>query len=251
MSSTVLYEARGEIARITLNRPDRLNTFNGAMFAELNAAIDRFRDDPALKVAILAGAGERAFSAGVDLKAMQEDLAEGRTNKVPHMIHFVDQGYCNKPIVAAIRGYCVGEGVHAVLGCDFRVCAEDAVFYVPEVAVGMALARLSWQCVRTIGLPAATELCLLCEKKDAQWALQHQLVHKVTPPGGELAAAEKIAGRLCTMSMPALQATKQTLNRAYEKTYQEMLEFGLPLRAQVLAAGDATARSQAFLDKKK
>lgn len=249
--STVTFEARGEIARITLNRPDRLNTFNGAMFSELNAAIDRFRDDDTLKVAILAGAGERAFSAGVDLKAMQADLAEGRTNKVPHMIHFVDQGYCNKPVIAAIRGYCVGEGVHAVLACDFRVCSSDAIFYVPEVAVGMALARLSWQCVRTIGLPAATELCLLCEKKDAEWALKHQLVHKVTEPGGEMAAAEKIAERLCTMSMPALQATKQTLNRAYEKTYQEMLEFGLPLRAQVLAAGDATARSQAFLNKKK
>ena len=65
-----------------------------------------------------------------------------------------------------------------------------------------------------------------------------------------MATAEKIAERLCTMSMPALQATKQTLQKAYELSYQEMLDFGFPLRAQVLAAGDATRRTQAFLDKK-
>ena len=245
----VRFEARGAVAYITLNRPESLNTFNEALFHGLNGAIDRFRDDDNLKVAILSGEGKRAFSAGVDLKSESYAKGDEKVRKTPLMINFVDQGYCNKPVIACIRGYCVGEGVHAALACDFRVCSSDAIFYVPEVAVGMALARLSWQCVRTIGLPAATELCLLCEKKDAGWALANHLVHKVTVPGEEMAAAEKIAERLCTMSMPAVQATKQTLNRAYEKTYQEMLEFGLPLRAAVLEAGDAGKRTQAFLNK--
>jgi enoyl-CoA hydratase/carnithine racemase len=245
-ASTVQFEVRGAVAHLRLDRPEALNAFNGAMFDDFNAAIDRFRDDPALRVAIISGTGTRAFSAGVDLKYVNRNLESG-TAKTPRVIEMASPDYLDKPVIAAIRGYCVGEGVHVALACDFRVCASDAVFLVPEVAVGIPLIRLTSQAVQTIGLPAAIELCYLAEKKDAAWALQHQLVHRVAPPGEEMAAAEAIARRLCEVSFPALRATKRTAWKSLDLSYDEVFRFGLQLREAVLASGDAKAATDAFI----
>ena len=247
MEKTVKFESRDSIAYITLNRPDSLNAFDPAMFEDFNNAIDHFRDDDELKVAIVRGAGKRAFSAGVDLKHLATSLKQDAAKRAgPLVIRMAEPGYLDKPVIAAIRGYCVGEGIHVALACDFRVCASDAIFSVPEVAVGMPLIRLSSQCVRSIGTPAAVELCFLGEKKDANWALSRQLVHKVALPGEELALAEQIARRLCSVSLPALRVTKQTMARAHDMTYVDLFAYGMPLREQVFASGDAREATQAF-----
>lgn len=245
----VLFDTDAGIARITLNRPEALNAFDPAMFDELNAAIDRFRGDPALKVAVVSGAGKRAFSAGVDLKNLSGALGEGALRDSEYEIRFAEPGYLDKPIIAAIRGWCVGEGVHVALACDMRVCASDAVFSVPEVAVGMPLIRLSSQCVRAIGLPAAIDLCFLGEKKDAAWALKHQLVHRVVLPGEELEAALQIAASLCRMSMPALRLTKQTMYKALDLAYREVYEFGLPLRKEIFSSGEVRRAIGSFVSR--
>lgn len=245
----VKYEARGEVAYITLNRPEVLNAFLKETFDELLAAKERFRNDPTLKVAILNGEGTRAFSAGIDLKSYSADLEAGGSRKTPHPCQLdmaAGPEFCEKPLIAAIRGYCFGEGLHLALACDFRVCASDAVFALPEVALGMAHTWLSWQTVRTIGMPAAMVLCLLAEKQDAAWALAHQLVHEVTLPGQEMAAAERIAHRLCAMSQRGVVATKKTLYRSLECNYRQLMEYGLPLRAEVLDAGEDRERSRDF-----
>ncbi|WP_028601188.1 enoyl-CoA hydratase/isomerase family protein [Ottowia thiooxydans] len=245
--SAVIFEIEGSIAHIRLNRPEALNSFNLAMFQELNAAIDQFRNDKSLKVAVISGEGKRAFSAGVDLKAMKNSLA-GEFHDSDYEIPFAEPGYLDKPVVAAIRGWCVGEGMHLALACDFRVCASDAIFSVPEVAVGMPLIRLSSQCVRALGLPAAVELCFLGEKKDAAWALAHQLVHRVSLPGEELGEAMRIAKRLCDMSAPALQLTKKTLYKSLDHSYGDVYKFGIPLRQEVFRAGDAGRAVDAFVN---
>lgn len=245
--TAVIFEAQGPIAHIRLNRPEALNAFNRAMFQELNAAVDRFRDDASLKVAVISGEGKRAFSAGVDLKAMKDSLG-GHFKDSDYEIPFAEPGYLDKPVVAAIRGWCVGEGMHLALACDFRVCASDAIFSVPEVAVGMPLIRLSSQCVRALGLPAAVELCFLGEKKDAGWALTHQLVHRVSLPGDELSEALRIARRLCDMSAPALQLTKKTLYKSLDLSYGEVYKFGIPLRQEVFRTGDAGRAVGAFVE---
>ena len=250
--SVVKFEARGAVAYIKLNRPDALNAFTKEVFDELTSAKDKFLADPNLKVAIISGEGKRAFSAGIDLKSYSSDLESGGSRKIPHPIQIefaAGPEFCEKPLIAAIRGYCLGEGMHLALACDFRVCASDAVFALPEVALGMAQTWLSWQCVRTMGMPAAVELCLLAEKKDAAWALAHQLVHQVTLPGEEMAAAERIAQRLCEMSFPAVVASKKTLYRSFELPYRELLDYAMPLRAQVLDTGEDRKRSREFAAK--
>lgn len=250
--SAVTFETRGAVAYIRLSRPDALNAFNQEMFDELAAARDRFRDDPDLKVAIITGEGKRAFSAGVDLKSYSGGFGPEGSRNAPHPFQVemaAGTDFSEKPLIAAIRGYCLGEGMHLALACDFRVCASDAIFALPEVALGMPQTWLSWQSVRTMGLPAALDFVLLAEKKDAAWALAHQLVHQVTLPGEELAAAEKIAERLCSMSFPALVLARRTLYRAFDQSYREMLDYALPLRAQVLATGESRTRASEVLGK--
>jgi len=247
--TAVIFETQGPIAHIRLNRPDALNAFTREMFDELAAARDRLAADPLLKVGIISGAGTRAFSAGIDLKSYSADLEAGGDRKTPHPLQIeMARGpeFSPKPLIAAIRGYCIGEGMHLALGCDFRVCASDAVFSLPEVALGMAQTWLSWQCVRVMGLTAATELCLLAEKKDAAWAREHRLVTEMTLPGHEMAAAERIAQRLCSMSWPAVLASRHTLYRAWDMDYAQMWEYSRPLREAVLDSGDDRARSRAF-----
>jgi enoyl-CoA hydratase/carnithine racemase len=246
-SGTLVYEARDGIAWIRLNRPEALNAINPEMLDALNEAIDRYRDDPGLKAAVISGEGGRAFSAGVDLKAYSARLAAGQSSQqTMNIIRFADPGYCSKPVVAAIRGWCVGMGLHLALACDFRVCADDAVFLLPETSLGISLTRLSWQCVRTMGLPAALELGLLAEKKNADWALARQLVHRVAPAGQELAEAERIARRLCEVSLPAVQATRTTMYQAFDLTYPENYEFSMGLRNAVLDQGQDRESADAF-----
>ncbi len=247
--TAVVFEKQGAIAHIRLNRPDAMNAFTKDMFDELAAARDRLCQDPELKVGIICGTGPRAFSAGIDLKSYSADLEAGGTRKIPHPLQ-VDMArgpeFCAKPLIAAVRGYCIGEGMHLALACDFRVCASDAVFSLPEVALGMGQTWLSWQCLRVMGLTAATELCLLAEKKDAAWALSRQLVSEVALPGQEMAAATRIAERLCAMSWPAVLVTRQTLYRAWDMDYAQMWEYAKPLREAVLDSGDDRARAREF-----
>lgn len=246
-SGTLVYEAREGIAWIRLNRPEALNAINPEMLEALNEAIDRYRDDPDLKAAVITGAGGRAFSAGVDLKAYSARLAAGQSSQQTlNIIRFADPGYCPKPVVAAIRGWCVGMGLHLALACDFRVCSDDAVFLLPETSLGISLTRLSWQCVRTIGLPAALELGLLAEKKNADWALSRGLVHSVAPAGQELAAAGRIARRLREVSQSAVQVTRTTMYQAFDLTYPENFEFSMALRNAVLDEGQDRASADRF-----
>lgn len=237
----VAFKTDGEVAIISLQRPAVLNALRTASFDQLNEAIDRFREDPQLKAAVVHGVG-RSFCAGMDLKAYAAQSTSERQDTL-NLIRAADPTYCDKPIVAAIHGHCVGAGVHLALACDFRVCDETASFALPEVSIGISLTRLSWQCVRTMGLPAAMELCMLAQPVDAAWALRHQLVHRVTPAGQALGQAHELAQRLAAMHPGALQVTKATLHRAADLTYREMFEYSLPLRNAVLADADRASGS--------
>jgi enoyl-CoA hydratase/carnithine racemase len=168
---------------------------------------------------------------------MKEDRAAAKGPRAS--LKFVEQGYCNKPLVAAIRGHCVGQGIAVALSCDLRVCASDAIFSAPEVAHGMAIGGLGALIVRAIGLPAATELCLLADKRDAAWALKWGMAHQVVLPGEEEAAAEKLALRLAGMDSAAMQVSKQSLQKSVDLSFQEVVEFAEPLRQEIERARQA------------
>ncbi len=181
----VIYERKysdrgGGVARITINRPDRLNAFTDRTIGEIATALDDASHDRTVGVVVLTGAGDRAFSSGGDV----EWEAEGGLR---HQFYgsFPPNHYlrmCRKPIIAAVRGYAIGGGNHLAYCCDFTIAAENAVFgqngpRVASPADGYLVAYLT----RVVGAKKAREMWMLCRRYDARQALEMGLVNVVVP----------------------------------------------------------------------
>jgi enoyl-CoA hydratase/carnithine racemase len=175
VSMPVLYEKRDHVAYITLNRPEVLNAFNRAMHQALRAVWEDFREDNDVWVAVLTGAGDRAFSAGQDVKEIGERRTEGARRSFWETWFGGDlqEGLeVWKPIVAAVNGYCLGEGMTLILACDLRIASERASFGFPEVSLGMPTIVGAVRAPRVVGLGNALELLLVGDRVDARRALE-------------------------------------------------------------------------------
>ncbi len=167
----IIYEKKGRLAYITLNREERRNAIDPATSQELYDAFTDFKEDDELWVAVLTGSGEVAFSAGADLVAMAEAFA-GITRDFD----------CWKPMIAAINGYCLAGGLELALSCDIRIAAEHATFGLPEPKRAIIPAATGTQRLpRAIPLAYAMELLLTGERFDSDWALRAGLVSRVVP----------------------------------------------------------------------
>ncbi len=209
---TILYAVDGPVARLTLNRPERINALNLAMRDDLFQALMAFADDPAAKVAVISGRGARGFCVGADLiefgTAPSQDVA--RRTRQRRDVWGLLAGL-RKPIVAALHGYVIGAGVEIAGLCDIRLAAEDAVFALPEVTIGMIPGAGGTQSFpRAVGLGTAMAR-LLAERSDrmtAAEALSNGFVHRVVP-GAELQqTAYEIAAALAEREAPVLTALK-------------------------------------------
>jgi enoyl-CoA hydratase/carnithine racemase len=209
----VLLGKDGGIARITLNRPGRLNAYNMQMRDDLWQALLAVRDDPEVRVVLLSGAGERAFCAGADLTEFGTAPSQAIARRVRRERPIWELwASLPKPFVAALHGHVIGSGVEMAMLCDLRVASEDAVFRMPEVALGMLPAAGGTQTVpRTLGIPAALELELTNRAVTASEALRWGLAHRVVPRERLMAEAEGLARRLAELSPSAAQAAKRAV----------------------------------------
>ncbi|HEX2171962.1 MAG TPA: enoyl-CoA hydratase-related protein [Dehalococcoidia bacterium] len=216
----VLYEKQDRIATITLNRPERLNAFNPPLRRELHQIFEDVRDDPEVWVAIITGAGDRAFSAGNDLKYTAEH-PESMTQRDPRtMGHIIRGGIdCWKPIIAAVNGYALGGGCELALACDLIVASETAVFGQPEVRVGLlagggGLFRLPRQIPEKI----ANDILFTARHMTAQEAHQWGLVNQVVPPDEVMPAARRLAEQILANSPIAVRKSKELIRRGLDTT---------------------------------
>lgn len=180
----VLYESNDRIATITINRPEKMNALSESVVAELRSAFDRLEDSDDL-VAILTSTGERAFSVGADLKdpPVDPDLWEG----VPNVGRDLD-----KPVIAAVAGYCVGGAYVLVQHCDLAVAADNADFFYPEAQIGFCGGLISGAAAR-IPHKIAMEFMLTGTHFDAKRAYEVGMVNKVVPVGQHVDAAMEYA----------------------------------------------------------
>jgi crotonobetainyl-CoA hydratase len=209
-----LFERRGPIALVTLNRPRAMNAVNAALAAAVGAALAELAADPALRVGVITGAG-RAFCAGADLK----ELAAGHTiDDADHpergfagvVRHFVD-----KPLIAAVNGFALGGGTEILLACDLAVMSAEASLGLPEVTRGLVagaggLLRLH----RQIPPKVAAEAAFTGEPIDAPTALRWGLVNQVVPPEKVLDTALTLAERIAANAPLAVRASKRIMTRA-------------------------------------
>jgi len=249
----VVYEKRDRIAFITLNRPEVLNAFNRAMHRRLREVWLDFREDDETWVAVISGAGERAFSAGQDVGEIGERVAEAARRSFWETWFGEDlQSGLEvwKPIIAAVNGYCLGEGMTLVLACDLRIASERASFGFPEVALGLPAIVGAIRAPRIVGLSNALELLLVGDRIDAERALRMGLVQRVVPHEMVKTEAEALARRLCQNGPLAVRCTKEVAVRSLSLPFAEAVRMGESLRRIAAMSEDAREGPRAFLEKR-
>lgn len=251
---TVLYEQSDKIVTITLNRPEAMNAVDQETQAGLVSAWIRFRDDDSAWVAILTGAGEKAFSAGADLKKLIPALSGAAVTRRHH-----DPGFGGitrgleiwKPLIAAINGHCLGGGLELALACDVRIAAEHATFGLPEVRWAIIPGAGGTQRLpRAVSLAKAMEMILTGETIDADEAYRIGLVNRVVPPAGLMPAALKFAETLCRRGPLAVRAAKEAVIRGLAMPLADGLRLEAFLSGALRGTEDAVEGPKAFAEKR-
>ena len=242
------YEKKDRILYITMNRPEKRNAINRELGAGIKKAWIDFRDDDDLWVAVVSGAG-KAFSSGVDLA--EGSIGEATVGSLLDNILQVCPSLYNvwKPTIAAIQGYCLGNGLLMVHECDIKIATPDAVFGVPEVKRGSAtlFAGYMW------GLPpsVALELLLTGDYLTSQRLYEVGFINKIVPSEQLMSEATAMAERLCEVAPLAARFSKQMYRNSRWGADRTMMELAENLAAQGMKSEDAIEGMSAFLEKRK
>jgi enoyl-CoA hydratase/carnithine racemase len=253
--SCAIYEKRGRIAYVTLNRPQVMNALHLEAHLELGEIWEDFRDDPELWVAILTGAGERAFSAGNDLKVTAQRTANGgepQGAERPPFGRITRDFDCPKPIIAAVNGVAAGGGLEMALACDVIVAADHARLGLPEPRVGLiAGAGGIHRLARQLPLKLAMELLLTGRMIDAHEAHRIGLVNHVVPLTELMPTAERIAAQMLECSPLSLQLTKESALDGLQHSVDDALARDGDRLARLLASEDFVEGPKAFAEKRR
>lgn len=239
------------IATVLINRPERMNALDPEHYTALSAAFTDLRDDAAVRVVIVTGAGTRAFCSGADLKAPMPRFGAEQTMQ-PHRDPLPNRGLAfHKPLVAAINGHCLAGGLCLALAADVRIAVPAATFGLPEVRRGLIAGnggtfRLSSQ----LPAPVAMELLLTGDALPAEAALRWGLVNRIVEPPGLLDAAQEVAARIARNAPLAVQAAKEVALRSREAVAHEVLRLEQVLLATLQATEDRQEGVRAFAEKR-
>ena len=253
---TVLFEVRNQIAWITFNRPESMNAMNRQMTRELIDVCKHCEDESGIRLAIFTGAGEKAFSAGMDLKERAEgsySFIERRQQKLTQTIHTQARAVAamTKPTIAAIKGHCVGGGLELALACDMRIAAEDAKLGLAEVRRGLIPGAGGTQRLpRLIGTAKALEICLTGDSVSGIEAHQLGLVNAVVPADAVLKTAEELAGRILKGAPVSVSFIKEAINKGIELPLEQGLRLEADLSALVATTEDSKEGPRAFVEKR-
>lgn len=220
----VRYEKKGRIAYITLNRPEVMNAVHPPAHAELWEVWTDFRDDPEVWVAILTGAGEKAFSAGNDLKYQAEHSGDPKAMNYKYPGGFggiTNRFECNKPMIAAINGFALGGGLEMALVCDIIIAADHARLGLPEPTVGlMAAASGVHRLPRQLPLKLAMGMILSAKPISAQEAYRIGLINEVVPLKDLMPTAERWANDILRCSPLSIRASKECAMKGLEMSLE-------------------------------
>lgn len=247
----VRLERDGGVATITLDRPEKLNALTLAMYEQLGAAFAEVRDDPAIGVAVLTGAGEKAFCVGADLGESIPALTEGRFDISEWDAAHQKHTRLDKPVIGAVNGLCLGGGFEILLSTDLRVAAEHAEFALPETGVGVVpaggtLVRL----VRQIPYAVAMDLMLRGTRIDAAAALRYGIVNEVVPAAQLRDAAHAIAEQLLTRSRTAVATVKRAVRELADLPLDDAFRREALLGQEAFTSGDAREGLTAFAERR-
>jgi enoyl-CoA hydratase len=249
---TLLLTVEDGIATVALNRPP-VNPLNSKLYRELSQAAAELEADPAVRVVIITGSGDKAFAAGADISEMK-DLT-------PVEVHKFCQGSLRtctqienmqKPTIAAINGLALGGGLEVALTCDLRIASNKAKFGFPEITLGIIPGNGATQRLpRLIGTSRAKELLFLGELIDAARAEQVGLVNKVVPSAELMQEAKALALKLAARPGHALSVLKGTVNKGLNMNLHDALDYEIKNFVLTFASEDRQEGFSAFMEKRK
>lgn len=246
----ILVETHDKVGLVRLNRPKALNALNDRLMDELGDALRAFDEDDAIGCIVLTG-NEKAFAAGADIGAMADygymDVYKGEyiTRNWEHLRKV------RKPVIAAVAGYALGGGCEVAMMCDFIIAADNAKFGQPEIKLGtMPGAGGTQRLPRAVSKAKAMDLCLTARMMDAAEAERAGLVSRVVAVDRLIDEAMSAAKTIASMSLPVVMMIKESINRAYETTLAEGVQFERRLFHATFATEDQKEGMKAFLEKR-
>lgn len=238
------------VGLLRLNRPEALNALNATVMSEIMAALREFDRDPQIACMVITG-NERAFAAGADIKEMADTPFTDMFMQ-SSLVDGFDFSSIKKPVIAAVSGFALGGGCEIAMMCDMIVASETAVFGQPEINLGILPGGGGTQrLTHAVGKALAMEIMLTDRRLTAAEALQYGLVNRVTAPEVYLDEAIKLASRVAAMSQVAVRLTKDAINKAYETTLHEGLEFEKRNFYMAFGTEDKAEGMKAFIEKRK
>ena len=252
MYTTIVTELSEGIYTITINRPDKLNALNRDVFTDLDNAVNEIQNNPAIKSAIITGAGPKAFVAGADItefRGLDKETAMALAKRGQDIFFKIE--HSKKPIVAAVNGFALGGGCELAMACHFRIASDNAKFGQPEVNLGLIPGYGGTQrLTQLIGKGRAIELLVSGNIIDANTALQYGLVNYVVPPEELMNKTISILQLINAKAPVAIAKCIETANAVYDEKKngfeEEIKAFG-----DCFATDDMKEGTAAFLEKRK
>ncbi|OLD69090.1 MAG: hypothetical protein AUF63_01525 [Candidatus Rokubacteria bacterium 13_1_20CM_70_15] len=250
---TIFYEAADGVVTITLNRPEVHNAMNERMRQELTRCFGDLATSDEARVVVVTGAGDRAFSAGADIREFVEPQVPVRFRESRKRVDFRQaMDRCPQPIIGAIRGYALGGGLELALACDIRIAGEDAQLGLTEVNLAIIPGGGGTQRLpRLIGRGRALEMILTGARIDAREAWRIGLVERVVPAADVLAAARELARTLAEKAPVALRYAKEAVVKGLELPLADGLRLENDLATLLRTTEDRVEGAKAFLEKRK
>lgn len=251
---TARYETRGDVAIVTLDRPDRYNAVNPDLAAAVVQHLDRAGREA--RAVVLTGEG-KAFCSGADLSVFEKDYETGGPDLAKYLddvfhpaVHAI--GGCPVPVVAAVNGVAAGAGMGLALGCDLRVMAESAYFTAAFTAIGLTLdSGSTWLLPHHVGTSVAMEMALTNRRMASDEALARGLCMQVAPDDEAVDVAVELAGSLADMSTDALVTTRRLIHGSRRITFLEALEAEKVEQGRLGKTAEHAEGVAAFLAKRK
>lgn len=252
MYENLLYEVRGNVAFITINRPKVRNALNAQTVGELRQAFGEAKSDAEVRVVILTGSGEKAFVSGADINelAVQTPM-EGKEYALSGQEAFDFIEKLGKPVIAAVNGYALGGGCELAMACSFRIAADNAVFGQPEVKLGIIPGYGGTQRLpRLVGQGRAMQILVTGDMVKANEAYRIGLVNEVVPQAELAITAEALAKKIIANAPLAVQFCLEAVNRGGEMTQAEGQLLEATLFGLCCAMEDMKEGTRAFLEKR-
>lgn len=252
---TIILEKRDGVAKITLNRPQVLNAINGEMISELSTVLKDIREDETIKVVVITGAGEQAFSVGADISMLKEIRGPAEVRPlIRTAVDEVVQAVANleKPVITSVNALALGGGCELAMACDIVIAAENARFGQPEINLGVlpgwgGMSRLA----QIVGIHKAKELVFTGDMISARDAERLGLVNKAVPLDKLEATVNEIVNKLLNKSPIALKLAKEAINRGINIDISTALSRDIETFCLCFNTEDAKEGITAFLEKRK